>query len=137
MFGRLNDGATLSEARATIEAVVERSSRDHPDTNRNLRARVVPINERFLGRLGEPAWLAFMTAGCLIVLISCATVANLVLANSVRRSREIAIRSSLGATRRRVVRQMLIESSVLATLGGALGLALAMAGVRLFRSAIP
>ena len=137
VFGRLHDGATLSEARATIESVVERSSRDHPDTNRSLRARVVPINERFLGRLGEPAWLAFMTAGCLVVLISCANVANLVLATSVRRSKEVAIRSSLGATRRRVIRQMLIESTVIATAGGTLGLLVAMAGVRLFHSAIP
>jgi putative ABC transport system permease protein len=137
VFGRLVEGVTVAEARSSIEAVVERSSRDYPDTNRNLRARVMPINERFLGRLGEPAWVAFMTVGCLVVLISCANVANLLLASSVRRGREIAIRSSLGASRRRVIRQMLIESAVLAAAGGSLGLLLGAAGVRLFGSAIP
>ncbi len=137
VFGRMADGVTLAEAKAEIESVVERLSRDHPDTSRNVRARVVPINERFLGRLTDPAWLAFMTVGCLVVLISCANVANLVLANAARRAREIAIRSSLGASRRRVLRQLLIEGTVLAAVGGALGMTLAMGGVRLFRTAVP
>ena len=137
VFGRIADGVTSAEARAEIESIVERLSRDHSDTNKNVRARVVPINERFLGRLTDPAWLAFMTVGCLIALISCANVANLILANSARRAREIAIRSSLGASRRRVLRQLVIEGTVLAAIGGALGMVLAMAGVRLFRTAIP
>jgi putative ABC transport system permease protein len=97
----------------------------------------MPINERFLGRLTEPAWLAFMVVGFLVALISSANVANLMLARSIGRAREFAIRASLGATRRRVLRQLLIEGVVLAAAGGALGLLIALAGVRLFRSAIP
>ena len=137
VFGRIRDGIPFDAARGEIEAIADRLALEHPETNTRVRARVVPINERFLGRLTDPAWLAFMTAGCLVVLISCANVANLMLARSVQRTREIAIRASLGAARRRVVRQLLIESAVLATLGGTLGLCVSIVGARLFRSAIP
>ena len=98
---------------------------------------MVPINEQYFGSVTNPAWLAFMTTGIIIVLISSANVANLMLGQSLRRAREIAIRTSLGASRGRIVRQLLIEGGVLAALGGALGLSLAMGGVRVFRSAIP
>ena len=137
MFGRVQEPVSVAEARTEIESIVDRLSREHPDTSKNVRARVVPINERFLGRLTDPAWLAFMTVGFLVVLISCANVANLVLANAAQRAREIAVRSSLGASRRRVLRQLLIEGTVLAAVGGTLGLMLAAIGVRLFRTAIP
>jgi putative ABC transport system permease protein len=134
---RLRDATTLAQARAEVEGFAARLARDQPASYRNIRARVVPVNERFLGRLTDPAWLAFMTVGFIVVLISCANVANLMLARTVRRSREIAIRSSLGASRRRVVRQLLIEGAVLAALGCAAGFGIALAGVRVFRSAIP
>ena len=137
LFARVRDGVTVAAARAEIETIVDGFLRERPDANKNLRARVVPINERFLGRLSDPAWLAFMTAGFLVVVISCANVANLMLARSVHRTREIAIRTSLGASRSRVVRQLLVEGGVLATLGGTIGLGVAVLGTRLFRSAIP
>ena len=137
VFGRVQEPVSVAEARTEIESIVDRLSREHPETSKNVRARVVPINERFLGRLSDPAWLAFMTVGFLVVLISCANVANLVLANAAQRAREIAVRSSLGASRRRVLRQLLIEGTVLAAVGGTLGLMLAAIGVRLFRTAIP
>jgi putative ABC transport system permease protein len=137
VFGRVRDGVPVAQARAEVEAIADRLSHEYPDTNGNVRARVVPINERFLGRLTDPAWLAFMTVGFLVVIISCANVANLTLARSRLRAREIAIRTSLGAGRGRVVRQLLIEGLVLAGLGGLVGLGVAMAGVRLFRAAIP
>jgi predicted permease len=137
VFGRLRDGASVAAARAEVDSIAGRLARAHPETNRNVRARVVPINERFLGRLTDPAWMALMTVGFLVVLISCANAANLLLDRSVRRARDIAIRRSLGATGPRVVRQLLVEADVLAALGGAIGLGLAGAGVRLFRSAIP
>ena len=137
VFGRVQDGATLAETRTALESIAARLSRDYPETNRNVRARVVPINERFLGRATDPAWRAFMAVGFLVVLISSANVANLVLATSMRRAREVAIRASLGASRRRVLRQMLTEGLILALIGGLAGLGLATAGLRLFRSAIP
>jgi putative ABC transport system permease protein len=137
VFGRVQEAVSVGEARTEIESIVERLSREHPDTSKNVRARVVPINDHFLGRLTDPAWLAFMTVGFVVVLISCANVANLVLANAAQRAREIAVRSSLGASRRRILRQLLIEGTVLAAVGGTLGLLLAAIGVRLFRTAIP
>jgi putative ABC transport system permease protein len=137
VFGRVRDGVPVAQARAEVEAIADRLSHEYPDTNRNVRARVIPINERFLGRLTDPAWLAFMTVGFLVVIISCANVANLMLARSLRRAREIAIRTSLGASRGRVMRQLLIEGVVLAGIGGFVGLGVAMVGVRLFRAAMP
>ena len=137
IVGRLRDGASVDEASAAIGSIADRLARDVPATNRNVRARVVPINRRFLGNLHDPAWAAFMTVGFLVAAISAANVANLVLAASVKRTREIAIRSSLGASRRRVVRQLLTEGVLLGAAGGVAGLGVALAGVRLFRSAIP
>ncbi len=137
VLGRLRDGPAVSEARAEIETIADQLSREHPATNKNVRARVVPINEQLLGSATHPAWFAFMGAGCLVILISCANAANLMLARHVHRAREIAIRTALGASRRRVIRQLLVEGSVLATLGGLLGLAFAVGGVQVFRTAIP
>jgi putative ABC transport system permease protein len=137
VFGRLRDGIAVAAARAEVEGIADQLSGEHPDTNKNVRARVVPINERFMGRLTDPAWMAFMATGVLVVVISGANVANLMFARAIYRRREIAIRSSLGATRRRVMRQLLIEGGVLASLGGLAGLGAALAGVRVFRTAIP
>jgi putative ABC transport system permease protein len=137
VIGRLRDGRSLPEARAEMEAIAQGLAQQHPETNANTRARVVPIDEQYFGSVNNPAWLAFMATGFIIVVISCANAANLLLGQSFHRAREIAIRTSLGASRRRVVRQLLIEAGVLAALSGTLGLSLAMIGVRLFRSAIP
>jgi putative ABC transport system permease protein len=137
VVGRLRGSIPVSDAAAAIESVAVHLSQEYPDTNRNVRARVTPINRRFLGRLSDPAWLAFMTVGFLVAAISCANAANLMLGRSVHRTREIAIRASLGASRARVVRQLVIEGAVLAAIAGALGLVVAAAGLRLFRSAIP
>jgi putative ABC transport system permease protein len=136
-FGQLRDDRTIDQARAEAEDIVARLGREHPDSTKGLRAWVVPINQQYNGRITDPAWLAFMTVGGLLVLIACANVANLLLMRSTGRAHEIAIRASLGATRGRIVWQLLIESALLATLGGALGLALAMAGLRLFVGVIP
>lgn len=136
-FARLTDGAAVAQARAEMDAIAARLSNDHPETNRGIHTTVVPINERYNVDLTHPAWLAFMTAAGLIVVIACANVANLLLARSVHRAREIAIRASLGATRRRVVRQLLIESALLATLGGVVGSGVALLGLRILTNAMP
>jgi putative ABC transport system permease protein len=137
VFGRVRNSITPDAAQREVEGVMERLQRDHPQTNATIRGRVVPINEQFLGRISDPAWRAFITVGFLVLAISCANVANLFLDHSAERTREVAIRTALGATRARVVRQLLIEASVLAAASAVVGLSVAAAGVRLFRGLVP
>jgi predicted permease len=137
VFGRLHAGATVHDARAEVEAIAAGWNTRHPESSAGLRARVVPLGERFFGRFSDPAWQAFITAGFLVLVVSCANVANLLLGRAVARAREMAIRGSLGASRGRVAAQLLIESAVLATLGAAVGLVVSLAGVRVFSAGIP
>jgi len=137
VFGRVRDEVAVADAAAEIEQVLSRVLLEHGSTNPALRPRVVPISERYLGSPTQPAWLAFITAGFLVLVVSCANTANLMLARSLLRAREIAIRGSLGAGPRRVLGQLLTESVVLAALGGVVGLGISLAGVRVFQSAIP
>lgn len=135
VFGRLRDTATVSDAHGEVENVFGRLESTRPDTNRNIRARVVPINVGLLGPID--GWEAFIMAGIIVVLVASANAANLMIARSLHRSPEIAIRTSLGASRMRIVRQLLIEAGVLALGAAAIGGALSVAGVALFESAIP
>ena len=137
LVGRMRAGAGVADVRTEIEGIVNRLSREYAPANRNLRARVIPINEQYFGRLSHPAWRAFIAASVLVALISWANVANLMLARSVRRTRELAIRASLGANRARLLRQMIIEGCVLAAAGGIAGFAVSLLGVQVFRTAIP
>jgi putative ABC transport system permease protein len=137
VFGRLRDDATQGHAEEELAAAVARLARAYPETNAGMRALVQPINDRFNSPITQPAWIAFITVGVFLVLISCANVANLLLMRSARRGRELAVRAALGATRGRMVRQLLVESSLLAALGGAFGLGVALLGNRLFAAAIP
>ena len=137
VFGRLLDEATVAGARGELAAIAARLERDYPDTNAGVQMTLQPINERYNGDITNPAWLAFVTAGGLVLLIACANVANLLLMRSTERWREIAMRASLGATRRRVVRQLLAESVLLAIVGGALGIGFGVAGLRGIASLLP
>jgi putative ABC transport system permease protein len=137
VFGRMRDGATLGGVRGEVGAVDRQAAQLAPPDAKRPALNVVPINERFNGDITNPAWIAFTTVGVLIVLIACSNVANLLLARSVRRSREMAIRLSLGATRLRIVRQLLAESLILAVLGSAAALAFSAMALRLFALAIP
>jgi predicted permease len=132
-FGRLADSTSLARARAELDAVAARLARDHPDTNASVRVTVGP----FTGAIGEdPMLLAMMGAVAFVLLIACANVANLLLARSARRSREIAVRLSLGATRWRIVRQLLVESSLLTLVAGMLGLGISLLGVRFLAKSV-
>jgi putative ABC transport system permease protein len=137
VIGVAADAARVDDAIAEVTALAERLATEHPDTNRHTRVRVVPINERLLGRPTDPVWLAFMTVGFVVVLISCANVANLMLNQSLLRVRELAIRASVGGSRLRLIRQLLVEGTAIAVAGAGVGLLVAIGGIRLFRRAIP
>ena len=137
VFGRVAEDARVDQAVTEVTGIADRLASERPDTNRNTRARVVPINDRFLGRASDGVWRAFITVGFIVVLISCANVANLMLDRSLLRARELAIRASVGGSRTRLLRQLLVEGVVLATLGASVGLLVAVGGIRVFRRAIP
>jgi putative ABC transport system permease protein len=136
VFGRLAPGATRSTAQAELSGIAARLQQQYPDTNKELGAAVMTFNERFNGGPIRTVFLALMGAVGFVLLIACANVANLMLARSSRRAREVAVRFALGASRARVVRQLLVESTLLACLGGLLGLALSYVGIRLFDASV-
>jgi putative ABC transport system permease protein len=129
--GRLAHSVTMEQARSDLQSIVERLARDYPDTNRGIKVTIAPPMEA-LRRGARPFLMTLMGAVGFVLLIACANVANLLLARAATRSREIAIRASLGATRWRIVRQLLLESVLLASLAGVLGLILSVYGVRYF-----
>jgi len=131
VFGRLTDAADLPRARAEIDTIVAQLAREYPDTNKDTMPSVMLMRDRLALPSTWPILVTLMVAVGFVLLVACANVASLLLARSVNRSREIAIRASLGATRWRIVRQLLIECMLIATLAGALGLLLSVYGVTL------
>jgi putative ABC transport system permease protein len=133
--GRLAPGVSHEQAHAEFLTIGQRLSTDYPDTNKDIQPRVQTYNQRVNGGTIRAIFLSLMGAVAFVLLIACANVANLLLARSAHRSREMAVRVSLGGTRWRIVRQLLVESVVLAAVGGVLGLALSTIGVRWFDAA--
>jgi predicted permease len=127
-FGRLTADATMSQAESELQTIAARLAREYPETDRGVAARVRPYVD---GRLGHPFFLALLGGVGLLLSIGCANVANLLLARETRRSHETGIRLSLGGTRWRIVRQMLVESGLVGGAAGAMGFALALLAVRL------
>ena len=137
VFARVAAGVRVDEAISEVSGIGERIQRAHPDTDAKTRLQAVPINNRFLGSARHPVWRAFMAVGFIVVLIACANVANLMLDRSLQRARELAIRTSVGGSRSRLLRQLLVEGAVLAAAGGGLGLVVATGALRIFRAAMP
>ena len=134
VFGRLADGVTQQRAQAELSGISARLAHDFPESNKDIGVTVMDFNERTNGGPIKLVFLSLMGAVAFVLLIACANVANLLLARSSQRVREVGVRISLGATRWRVVRQLLVESVVLAALSGALGLLIAVGGTRWFEA---
>jgi putative ABC transport system permease protein len=127
-WARLAPGVTLQRAHAELDTIGRRLEKEYPDSNDKIGVSFLPLHDYVVGDI-RPILLVLLAAVILVLLICCANVANLVLARAMARAKEISIRTTLGASRQRLLRQLLTESILLAVLGGILGLVLAVLAV--------
>jgi predicted permease len=134
--GRLRPGIKVEQAQADMDRVASNLAMAYPDSNHGVGAKLIPLKAQIVKGI-QPVLLLLLGAVGFVLLISCANVANLMLARSTARTREFAVRAALGATQGRVVRQLLTESTMLALAGGALGLLLATWGTHAALGLLP
>jgi putative ABC transport system permease protein len=133
---RLKDGVTVEQAEAETREIAKQLVAEHPDDNDGMDASVTTMRENQVGEL-RPAMLALLGAVGFVLLIACANIANLLLSRAAARGKEFAIRAALGASRGRILRQLLTESLFLASVGGLLGLLLSFVALRLLAAFAP
>jgi putative ABC transport system permease protein len=121
---RLKDGVSIDKARAEMEIISRQLEAEYPQFNRDLRIRVMPLHDMLVQNV-RPALIVLLGAVALVLLIACGNVANLLLARAVGRRKEIALRTAIGGSRARIMRQLVTESLLLAILGGGAGLLIA------------
>src|SRR5215203_828527 len=136
VVGRLKPGVDRRTAQSELDVIASALQRQYPEANAGIGVRLVPMHEEIVGDVRRPLLILFGTA-VLVLLIACANVANLLLAQAASRHKELAIRTALGAGRRRLIAQLLTESLVLAVAGGVAGLLLAAWGVQALLSLAP
>ena len=135
--GRLRPGVTLEQAQADIDTVASGLAKEFPQSNTGRTVYLEPLHDALIGRDLRTTSILFLGVVGFVLLICCANVANLLLARATARTRELAIRSAIGAGRGRVIRQLLTESLVLAAIGGALGVAVGAGVLRVAPSMLP
>ncbi len=136
IIARLKPGATIGQARADLDTVARNLELQYPAQNRGITVRVESLLDQVVGDVRPALWI-FLVAISLVLLVACANVTNLLLARSTIREREMALRSSLGASRSRLVRQLLTESVLLGVAGGAFGVLLAYGAIPLLTVLTP
>jgi putative ABC transport system permease protein len=135
VVARLRDGVSVAKAQSAMNVISDRLAHDYPEEDKGWGAVVTPLRDYLVGDV-RPALLALLGAVCFVLLIACANTANLVLARTISRRKELAIRAALGATSGQVLRPILTETTILALAGGALGLLVARSGESLVTSAL-
>ena len=136
VFGRLRPGVTRERAEAEMKTIAQSLAAEYPRTNAGMTASVAPMVDRFIGKQFRLLFFVMFGAVCCVLLIACINVASLSMSRASQRTREIAIRSALGAGRGLVIRQILTETLIVAAMGAVAGLGLAWASVAAFNAAL-
>ena len=133
VLGRLQDGVRIEAAMANLDSVAFALEQAYPESNKDVGILLTPLKDKVVGPLRSVLWATFAAAGC-VLLLACLNLANVLGARGIRREREFAIRTSLGASYRRMLGQLLTEGLVISSLGGVIGLVTGMWAVRMFLS---